>query len=127
MRSDRHATALALILALATPGLGGAWLQLADPCPEMTPWAISSQGHGSGDPSGQHQGHQEDTPGHHTGCTCIESCQAASHVSLSGEPSGDFTQCVLVAVRASVATTGIDVPLQEPLDRLPPANPPPQD
>jgi hypothetical protein len=38
IRLLRRSRLLALVLLLATPALGGAWLQAFHPCPVDTPW-----------------------------------------------------------------------------------------
>jgi hypothetical protein len=113
IRLLRHSRILALVLLLATPALGGAWLQAFHPCPVDTPW-LEHHGHG----------HEHDGAPKAVSCHCVGSCSAATTAVLStaaanveAAPQG-FSPRPLFARRASI-------PLPQPSELLPPATAPP--
>jgi hypothetical protein len=67
IRLLRRARLLAVILLLARPALGGAWLQAFHPCPVDTP---RLEHHGSG--------HEHGGASKAESCHCMSSCSAAS-------------------------------------------------
>jgi hypothetical protein len=114
IRFLRRSRLLALALLLATPALGGAWLQAAHPCPVDSPWLADHEG-GHGDHGAQ---------GGANGCHCVGSCAGAAAAVLA-------TATVLPAVVAPAPsdrprlTPGTLTPAARPSDRLPPATAPP--
>ena len=115
IRLLRRSRLLALVLLLATPALGGAWLQAAHPCPVDAPWAAE---HG-GDHGGQH-GAPADTGT----CHCVGSCAASAGSLL---PAAAAVTQVLADLPAAPRPASIAVlaPTLRPADRLPPATAPP--
>ena len=114
LRFLRRSRLLALALLLATPALGGAWLQAAHPCPVDTPWL--STGHDG------HGGHQ-DQPASST-CHCVSSCQAAAVAALVAAPVLPLAAEPAPAVPPRF-TPAAPRPAVRPSDRLPPATAPP--
>lgn len=113
IRLLRRSRLLALVLLLATPAFGGAWLQAIHPCPVDTPW-LEQHGHG----------HEHGATSKAEGCHCVSSCSASSvavlatgAVSLAASTSG-FSALPAFPPRAHV-------PLLQPSDLLPPATAPP--
>jgi hypothetical protein len=113
IRLLRRSRLLAVVLLLATPALGGAWLQAFHPCPVDTPW-LEHHGHG----------HEHDGASKAQSCHCVSSCSAASIAVLptaaakvEPTPQG-FSPRPLFSRRA-------DAPLPQPSELLPPATAPP--
>ena len=113
IRLVRRSRLLALVLLMATPALGGAWLQAAHPCPVDTPWLA---GHA------EHADHDEHAQS--TGCHCVGSCAG---VSVAVVPAAALLTAPAVpapAVRPRV-TDAAPAPAARPADRLPPSTAPP--
>jgi hypothetical protein len=111
----RRSRLLALALLLATPALGGAWLQVAHPCPVDAPWAGHPDAGGHGD---------HDSPGHGETCHCVGSCaaSAAAILTAAAAVSGMLDEAPAPPRPPRAALT---VPALRPSDRLPPATAPP--
>jgi hypothetical protein len=113
IRLLRRSRVLALALLLATPALGGAWLQAFHPCPVDTP-SLEQHGHG----------HEHGSTSKAESCHCVGSCSAASIAVL---PTG--------AAEFAAAPSGVsprprfvrraDAPRLQPSELLPPATAPP--
>src|SRR5688500_715834 len=76
IRLLRQSRLLALVLLLATPAAGGAWLQTVHPCPVDTPWLA--------DHPGDHAEHGEHASP--AGCHCVGSCPGVSMAVVPGAP-----------------------------------------
>lgn len=114
IRTLRRSRLLALVLLLATPALGGAWLQAAHPCPVDAPWVLD-QGAGHGD-HGEHS-----AP---AGCQCVGSCAGAAATHLP--PVAVVPAAVLPAPAVPPRLAAHDLaPAFRPSHRLPPATAPP--
>jgi hypothetical protein len=110
----RRSRLLVLTLLLATPALGGAWLQAAHPCPVDSPWlAEHEDGHGDhGAPAG------------HGACQCVGTCAGAAVAVLAASTVLPPATAPAPAVRPRL-TPGVTAPGIRPSDRLPPATAPP--
>ncbi|HEU5041022.1 MAG TPA: hypothetical protein VFT84_09395 [Gemmatimonadales bacterium] len=110
----RRSRLLALALLLATPALGGAWLQSVHPCPVDSPWLTAEHQ--------EHTGHGQEAGT--AACHCVGSCQAVAVAALVAAP-------VLPLVAAPVPVVPLRFspaehpPAARPSDRLPPATAPP--
>jgi hypothetical protein len=113
IRLLRRSRLLALVLLLATPALGGAWLQAVHPCPVDSPW-LEQDGHG----------HEHDEASKAAGCHCVSSCSAASIAVL---PSGaaEIESTPSTFSPRPVFSPRADAPLLQPSEFLPPATAPP--
>jgi hypothetical protein len=113
IRLLRRSRLLALALLLATPAMGGAWLQAFHPCPVDTPW-LEQHGHG----------HDHGPTSKAESCHCVSSCSAASIAVL---PSGaaEFAAAPSGFSPRPVVSRRADAPLLQPSDFLPPATAPP--
>ena len=111
----RRSRLLALALLLATPALGGAWLQVGHPCPVDAPWLSTggNEGHGEHDP--------HSTPGT---CHCVNSCQAAAVAAIAAAPVLQLAAAPPPAAPPAFAPAA-PLPAFRPADRLPPATAPP--
>ncbi len=119
IRLLRRSRLLALAFVLATPALGGAWLQALHPCPVDTPWLMEAEH------AGEHgEDHHGSPAGHAEGCHCIGSCSAAG---VAGVPTASLALAVVVPTPppASVFPPRVDAAPLRPSDRLPPATAPP--
>jgi len=112
-RTFRRSRMLAVLLLLATPALGGAWLQAVHPCPVDTPWL---EHHG--------QGHDHEAASKGAACHCVGSCSAASMAALPPVAVGvaDFSSGVAAP---ALLVPRSDAPLPQPSELLPPATAPP--
>ena len=114
IRLIRRSRLLALLLLVATPALGGAWLQAMHPCPVDTPGLQAEHG--------QHADHEDQAQP--TGCHCVGSCAG---VSVAAVPAAQLLAAPAVpapAVRPRV-TDDAPAPAVRPADRLPPSTAPP--
>jgi hypothetical protein len=120
IRILRRSRLLALLLVLATPGLGGAWLQAAHPCPVDLPWL-------AGQHQGQHASHHGTEPGTVPAgevCHCVGACHTAGAALLT--TAARVAVLVLTGDRpASTPAPDLDPPVQRSTDRQPPATAPP--
>jgi hypothetical protein len=115
---------LALVLLVAVPGLGGAALQLAHPCPVDSPWLALGHdaGHSVHDSHGAPADSRASAP---ESCQCVGACAAA----LAPAP---ITDAGLIAELGDQEARRPAVPLSElapasrPLDLLPPTTAPPR-
>ena len=121
----RRSRLLGLTFALVVPGLTPAWLQVANPCPDMAPWLVEQQAPGQ---QGHAGGHQDEHPtsesGHHQGCTCLGSCQVGAGEWSPGESALPAVALGLLVDR-STPRTGIALPIATPRFTLPLATAPP--
>lgn len=131
----RRFRSLALLLALAVPGLGGSALQLLHPCPVDTPWLVPA--HGGAHPTAmampmgmpmatpveQAPASDHHSPDAHHGCHCVGSCTFQSvTVPAPVSPVVATTVAAPVAPQFPVVSARIHA---RPADRLPPATAPP--
>ena len=113
IRLLRRSRLLAVVLLLATPALGGAWLQAVHPCPVDAPW-LEEHGHGQ----------EHGSTSKAEGCHCISSCSASSIAVLA-------TGAVSPAASTSGFLRATGVPAERrrtaprPSRLLPPATAPP--
>jgi hypothetical protein len=113
IRLFRRSRMLAVLLLLATPALGGAWLQAVHPCPVDTPWL---EHHG--------QGHDHEAASKGAACHCVASCSAASMAALPPVAAAVAHVPAGVALPAAFVPRS-DAPLFQPSEFLPPATAPP--
>ena len=114
IRLLRRSRLLALVLLLAPPAVGGAWLQTVHPCPVDTPWLA---GH-----SGDHAEHGEQaTP---AGCHCVGSCAGVTVAVAPGAPVLAIAPIPAPVLRPRV-TAATPAPAVRPSDLLPPSTAPP--
>lgn len=116
IRLLRRSRLLALALLLATPALGGAWLQALHPCPVDQPWAAAPGEHGGG-----HHGAPAGAP---EGCHCAGSCSPVGAAALARSPESP-TLTTALAPPSRALPVHADPPALRPSDRLPPATAPP--
>ncbi len=118
IRLLRRSRLLALVLLLAPPGLGGAWLQTAHPCPVDAPWLAEGAAHG------EHHGPAPAGDNGHGVCHCVGSCSTAAIAAI---PAAARLLAVAVPVPAYVTpfAPAFAAPAAVPTDRLPPATAPP--
>ena len=120
IRFLRRSRLLALLLLLATPGLGGAWLQAAHPCPVDHPWLAGEHQEQGGAHHGTGHGTAPDGPV----CHCVGACHAAGAALLS--TAVRITALVALGDRpTSTPAPDLDPPVQLASDRQPPATAPP--
>jgi hypothetical protein len=120
IRILRQSRLLPLLLLLATPGLGGAWLQAAHPCPVDLPWLAGAEHAQQGSHHGTEPGN---APAGET-CHCVGVC----HVAGAALVATATRVAVLVVTSDPPAATpapDLDPPVQLPSDRQPPATAPP--
>ncbi|MGH7526411.1 MAG: hypothetical protein ACREMX_06880 [Gemmatimonadales bacterium] len=118
IRLLRRSRLLALVLLVATPGLGGAWLQAAHPCPVDTPWLAGGGAHGE---------HHDSGPAGDNGhgfCHCIGSCSAAA-IAVLPTAARLLSAAVAIPAYATPFAPALAAPVAVPSDRLPPATAPP--
>jgi hypothetical protein len=113
IRLLRRSRLLALALLLATPSLGGAWLQAAHPCPVDSPWLLEHEG-----------SHGDHAQGGAEGCHCVGSCTGATVAVVTGAPLLS-SAAVPTPVSPPRLSHGAPAPAVRPSDRLPPATAPP--
>ena len=116
IRFLRHSRLLAIILLLATPALGGAWLQAAHPCPVDSPWLAAQ--------TGSHGAHGEHGSEPGAGCHCVGSCAGAAVAVLAPATALSTAAAPAPTARPHIAW-GAPAPAPLPSDRLPPATAPP--
>jgi hypothetical protein len=116
LRILRRSRLFALTLLLATPALGGAWLQAVHPCPVDAPWLAAQGGHG-----GEHHGTPADAS---QGCHCVGSCSIAAGAPLAQPLETPVAITSTVGPPRSFAPR-THAPVLQPADRLPPATAPP--
>ena len=114
IRTLRRNPLLTLFLLLATPALGGAWLQAAHPCPAEAPW-VGEHGeehgsHGAGQSAG--------------GCHCVGSCAGAAGVVVPPRALLPASAAAVSPARPRISPVTLPRVLR-PADRLPPATAPP--
>jgi len=114
IRLLRRTRLLALVLLLATPAVGGAWLQAVHPCPVDAPWLAEHHG--------EHADHQDRGGG--TGCHCVGSCAGVSGAVVPAAPVLAARAIPAPATRPRV-TAAFSTPAVRPADRLPPSTAPP--
>ena len=124
----RRSRLLGLTFALVVPGLTPAWLQTANPCPDMAPWLVERHAPGQQGHAGHGNGHPSERPtsesGHHQGCTCLGSCQVGADKWSPGESALPAVAHSLLVDR-STPRTGIALPIATPRFTLPLATAPP--
>jgi hypothetical protein len=113
IRLLRCSRLLALVLLLATPALGGAWLQAIHPCPVDTPW-LEQHGHG----------HEHGGASKAEGCHCVSSCSAAT-IAVLPTVAAEFEAAPSGFSPRAVFSRRADAPLPQPSELLPPATAPP--
>ena len=114
IRILRRSRLLALILLLATPALGGAWLQAAHPCPvDSPPIADHASGHGD-----------HGTEGSAGSCHCVGSCASPVGAVLAAAAVLPPVAAPTPVARPRLAP-GAPSPTLHPSDLLPPATAPP--
>lgn len=114
LRLFRRSRLLALALLLATPALGGAWLQFAHPCPVDAPWTAEHGGHGA-----EHGGADASS-----GCHCVGTC-APGILAALGADDPSPAAAVSIPPAGSPLVPAAQAPSLRPADRLPPATAPP--
>jgi hypothetical protein len=120
IRFLRSSRLLALALVLATPALGGAWLQAVHPCPVDMPWLEEQGGH----QAGHSEGHHGAPAGQAEGCHCVGSCSTATGAALVSATETPSLTTSAAPVPPAFPARG-DAPPLRPSDRLPPATAPP--
>jgi hypothetical protein len=120
IRLLRRARLLPFMLLLATPGLGGAWLQAVHPCPVDTPWLAEHQQ----DQHASHHGTESGSIPTSQSCHCVGACHIAGAALLS---TAAKVAALVVAGDRPVSTPApdLDPPVQLSTDRQPPATAPP--
>jgi hypothetical protein len=113
IRLFRRSRMLAVLLLLATPALGGAWLQAVHPCPVDTPW-LEHPG----------QGHDHEAASKGAACHCVGSCSTATLAALAPAAAAVAHVPSGVALPSAFFPRS-DAPLPQPSEFLPPATAPP--
>ena len=114
---------LALIALFASPGVGGAAVQLLHQCPVAAAAAGAGTAHHGGDGAGHHGSVPAAPAGSHEQCHCIGECCAAA---VAMAPVPDATVAVSIVSFATAPVVSRDgVPFLPPARFLPPATAPP--
>ena len=114
IRLLRRSRLLALLLLLAAPAVGGAWLQAVHPCPVDTPWLAAHDG--------EHTDHQDHATS--TGCHCVGSCAGVSVAIVPAAPVL-AARAIPTPLAPPRVSAGVPAPAVRPADRLPPSTAPP--
>lgn len=113
----------ALVALLASPGVGGAAVQLLHECPVANAPAAAGAAHHGGEAAGHHGSVPATPGGSHEQCHCIGECCAAA---VAVAPASDAVIVIAIVPFPVVPHAGhSDVPVSPPSRFLPPATAPP--
>jgi hypothetical protein len=113
---------LALIALFASPGVGGAAVQLLHQCPVATAATDAASAHHGGDGAAHHGSAPAAPADNHEQCHCIGECCAAAAIA---PPSGATVAVSIVSFITAPVASRDSVPFVSPARFLPPATAPP--
>ena len=119
----RRVRVLALIALFASPGVGGAAVQLLHQCPVANAAAGAGSAHHGADGAAHHASVPATPPGSHEQCHCIGECCAAAVAVAPASEAAVAVSIVSFAVAPLASQDG--VPFFSPFRFLPPATAPP--
>jgi hypothetical protein len=123
MATLRRFRFLALIALFASPGVGGAAVQLLHQCPVAAAALGAGPGHHGGAGAGHHGSAPASPAGSHEQCHCIGECSPAA---IAVPPSsGSAVSIAIVAFPVTPLASRDGVPAFTPSRFLPPATAPP--
>jgi hypothetical protein len=123
MATLRRFRLLALIALFASPGVGGAAVQLLHQCPVADAALGAGPAHHGGEGAGHHGSAPASPAGTHEQCHCIGECSPAA-VAVA-PASGSAVAIAIVAFAVTPPASRDGVPAFAPSRFLPPATAPP--